>query len=54
MARGDVREEMVVGNAFGGKPGSQGGKAILLSHMQGVEVSLWPLSPHMLAPAADQ
>ena len=30
--RGDVREEIVVGNACGGKPGSHGSKAILLSH----------------------
>ena len=29
---GDVRQETVVGNACGGKPGSQGSKAILLSH----------------------
>ena len=32
MDRGDVREETVVGNACGGKPGSHGSKAILLSH----------------------
>ena len=31
--RGDVREETVVGNACGGKPGSHGSKAILLSHV---------------------
>ena len=30
--RGDVREETVVGNACGGKPGSHGSKAVLLSH----------------------
>ena len=29
---GDVRKEIVVGNACGGKPGSNGSKAILLSH----------------------
>ena len=29
---GDVKEEIVVGNACGGKPGSHGSKAILLSH----------------------
>ena len=29
---GDVREEIVVGNACGGKLGSHGNKAILLSH----------------------
>ena len=28
----DVKEETVVGNACGGKPGSHGSKAILLSH----------------------
>ena len=28
----EVREEIVVENAFGGKPGSQGSKVILLSH----------------------
>ena len=28
MAQGGMREEMAVGNAFGGKPG----KAIMLSH----------------------
>ena len=32
MDLGDVREEIVVGNACGGKPGSHGSKAILLSH----------------------
>ena len=31
--QGDVREEKVVGNAGGGKPGSHGSKAILLSHV---------------------
>ena len=36
---GDVREETVVGNACGGKPGSHGSKAILLSHEQGVDPS---------------
>ena len=30
---GYVREESVVGNACGGKPGSHGRKVILLSHM---------------------
>ena len=29
---GDVREETVVGNACGGKPGSHGSKEIVLSH----------------------
>ena len=32
MNQGDVREEIVVGNAGGEKPGSHGSKAILLSH----------------------
>ena len=36
---GDVRKEIVVGNACGGKLGSQGRKAILLSHAEGVEPS---------------
>ena len=35
--KGDVREETVVGNACGGKPGSHGSKATLLSHAKGVE-----------------
>ena len=30
--QGDVKEKIVVGNAWGGKPGSHGSKAILLSH----------------------
>ena len=30
---GEVREESVLGNACGGKPGSHGSKTILLSHM---------------------
>ena len=29
---GDVREEIMMGNACGRKPGSRGSKAILLSH----------------------
>ena len=39
MDRGDVREKIVVGNACGGKSGSHGSKAILLSHTQRVEPS---------------
>ena len=35
----DVRQEIVVGNACGRKPGSHGSKAILLSHAWGVEPS---------------
>ena len=30
---GDVSEEILVGNAGGGKPGSHGSKVILLSHV---------------------
>ena len=37
--RGDVREETVVGNACGGKPGSHGSKVIQLSHAYGVDPS---------------
>ena len=32
MDQGDVKEEIVGGNACGGEPGSHGRKAILLSH----------------------
>ena len=39
MNLGDVREEIMVGNACGGKPGSHGSKAILLSHAEGMEPS---------------
>jgi len=39
MDRGDVREETVVGNTCGGKPGSHRNKAIRLSHAKGVEPS---------------
>ena len=35
MYRGDVREEIVVGNACGGKSGSHGSKEILLSQHSG-------------------
>ena len=31
--QGDVREEIMVGIAFRGKPGSHGSKVILLSHV---------------------
>ena len=37
--RGDVREEIVVGNACGEKPGSHGNKVILLSHAKSMEPS---------------
>ena len=32
MDQGDVKEQTVVGNVCGGKPGSHGSKVILLSH----------------------
>ena len=50
---GDVKEEIVVGNACGGKPGSHGSKAILLSHASGVALSPQPLSPLTPASAAE-
>ena len=34
-----MREEIVVGNAGGGKAGNHASKAILVSHMYGVEPS---------------
>ena len=36
----------MVRNAYGGKPGSQGGKAMLLSHTQRLEPPLYPLPTH--------
>ena len=36
---GDVREEIVVGNACGEKPGSHGSKVILLSHTKSMAPS---------------
>ena len=39
-ARGNVREEVAVGNASAGDLGSCGGRAILPSHSQVVEPSL--------------
>ena len=36
---GEVREEVVVRNACGGKLGSHGSKEILLSHTKGLEPS---------------
>ena len=32
IVQGDMREEIVMGNACGGKPGSYGGKVILLRY----------------------
>ena len=40
MAGGDRREDMVAGNAFEGKLGSHGDRALLLIHMQSGESSL--------------
>ena len=37
MDGGEGREEIVIGNACGGKQGSRGRKAILLSQAYGVE-----------------
>ena len=58
MDRGDdgggVREEIVEGNACGGRLGSHGSKAILLSHTKGVEPSPSRPSPHTPASAAEQ
>ena len=36
---GDMGEEIVVGNAYGGKQDTHGSKAIQLSHTYGVEPS---------------
>ena len=44
---GDVREEIAVGNVCGGKPGSHGSKAILLSHVYGVVITIASLSPQI-------
>jgi len=44
---GDVREEIVVGNAGGGKSGSRGSKMIVLSHTQrGGAITITSLSTH--------
>ena len=45
--QGDVREETVVRNAHGGKPGSHGSKAILLSRIAGgaITIASLPLRP---------
>ena len=40
MDRGDVREEILVGNACVGKPVSQGNMVILLSIVEGMEPTL--------------
>ena len=49
-----MREEIVVGNAYGGNSGSRGSKVIQLSHAEVVEPSPQPLSPHRPALAAEQ
>ena len=51
---GDVREDTVLRNACGGKPGSHRSKAILLSHEERLEPSPEPLSPRTPALAAEQ
>ena len=53
LDQGDVREEIMVGNACGGKPGSHGNKVILLSHTWRGAITK-PLSPHTPALAAEQ
>ena len=40
ITQGELRKEIPAGNALGGKPGGHGGRAKLLSHMQGVKLSL--------------
>lgn len=37
MVQVDMREETISKNALGGKPGSYGGRVILLSYTHGVE-----------------
>ena len=46
MGQGDVKEETVVGNVCGGKPGRHGSKAILLSCVGGGAITVASLSPH--------
>ena len=43
--QGDVRDKILVGNACGGKPGSHGSKAILLSRIEGEAITIAFLSP---------
>ena len=50
--QGDLREEIVVGNAYGGKPGSHGSNATLLSNTYGMEPK--PFSTQTLALEAEQ
>ena len=52
MAWGDLREEILVGNALVGKPGGHRDRVILLSHTHGWSHH-FNLSPHILAPAAE-
>ena len=44
MDQWDVKEEIVVGNACGGKPASHGSKVILLSHGSGWAITITSLS----------
>ena len=47
MDREDVREEIVVGNAYGRKPGSQGSKVdIAESRIGGGAITIASLFPH--------
>ena len=53
--RGEMREEIVGGNACGGKPGSHGSKAILLSHaLGGGAITTASLSPYAASAAEKQ
>ena len=51
--QGDVREEKVVGNAGGGKPGSHGSKAILQSCIGGGAIAIASLSLSLHTPASE-
>ena len=46
IAQRDRIEETVVGNPCGGKPGSPGGKVILLGMWRGGAIPVTALSPH--------
>jgi len=45
IAPGHVKEEIVVASACGGKPGSHGSKAVLLSKYKGGAITVASLSP---------
>ena len=47
MVQGDEKEENMAGNVFGRKPGSHGGRVLLLSHREGMKpITVASLSPH--------